>query len=404
MRHNSSILILLFLLSLPLVAFSQMRSENDIKKICKKGIKNERRVLVASSDESFNALCKGDEISIRKSLEKITTTELEDTLLNLFDDVIVHSKFPKCYFIIKNNDIGICKLDGTIIVPPFPGHLRMPTGTLANCLIVGDIAPWKEYEDFFESWVKEKKTICFGQMACVLNKKDLSPIVPFGQYDYIGVGGVDYFLYFFVGKKNGDDYTWGVINKKGEITVPCEYSYIRPIKKGLLYKYEGTNDKKNLLSDITAVKEKIKAWDGCINPNFWGNVGEWFGALGDGIIKLDDNLNKIGFYNFVEQYSSAKQMQNSTSSEYNVNTNTHQPSSNNTSGMSLSDAQNYQSLRNTYNKWKDDLYQMKNANGKYQNGYTISDKKHAQSQMKQIRQMASSKWGKEIPKDSIEDW
>ena len=72
--------------------------------------------------------------------------------------------------------------------------------------------------------------------------------------------------------------------------------------------------------------------------------------------------------------------------------------------MSLTDAQNYQSLRNTYNKWANDLIQMKNANGQYSNGYNQSDKKHTQSEMKRIRQSAKSKFGKEIPYNSIEDW
>ncbi len=72
--------------------------------------------------------------------------------------------------------------------------------------------------------------------------------------------------------------------------------------------------------------------------------------------------------------------------------------------MSGSDMQNYNSLRNTYRKWADDLREMKFANGKYQNGYSQSDKQHAQSEMKRIRQTAQSKWGKEIPYDSIEDW
>lgn len=78
------------------------------------------------------------------------------------------------------------------------------------------------------------------------------------------------------------------------------------------------------------------------------------------------------------------------------------PSSNST--MSLSDARNYQVQRNTYNKWASDLMQMKNANGKYQNGYTQSDKQHAQSEMKRIRENAKQRWGKEIPYNSIEDW
>lgn len=74
------------------------------------------------------------------------------------------------------------------------------------------------------------------------------------------------------------------------------------------------------------------------------------------------------------------------------------------SQMSMTDQVNYNSLRNTYNKWAQDLMEMKNANGKYQNGFKVSDKKYAQDKMKQIRKMSMQKWNKEIPYNSIEDW
>lgn len=83
-----------------------------------------------------------------------------------------------------------------------------------------------------------------------------------------------------------------------------------------------------------------------------------------------------------------------------VNTNSVKQSSQ----MSMSDQVNYNSLRNTYNKWASDLMQMKNANGKYQNGFKVTDKKHAQDEMKRIRKSAMQKWNKEIPYNSIEDW
>ena len=70
----------------------------------------------------------------------------------------------------------------------------------------------------------------------------------------------------------------------------------------------------------------------------------------------------------------------------------------------MSDQVNYNSLRNTYNKWATDLMQMKNLNGKYQKGYSQSDKRHAQSEMKRLRNTAMKNWGKEIPYNSIEDW
>lgn len=72
--------------------------------------------------------------------------------------------------------------------------------------------------------------------------------------------------------------------------------------------------------------------------------------------------------------------------------------------MSMSDQVNYNSLRNTYNKWASDLMQMKSLTGAYSKGYKESDKTHAQSEMKRLRKMAVEKWGKEIPYNSIENW
>lgn len=98
----------------------------------------------------------------------------------------------------------------------------------------------------------------------------------------------------------------------------------------------------------------------------------------------------------------------STTLSYNTTSNNSSTSnaSANTKGnqMSMSDQRNYNFMRNTYNKWAQDLMQMKNANGKYQNGFKASDKKHAQDEMKRIRKSAMQKWSKEIPYNSIEDW
>lgn len=79
-------------------------------------------------------------------------------------------------------------------------------------------------------------------------------------------------------------------------------------------------------------------------------------------------------------------------------------SNNNSSTMTMSDQMNYNTMRNTYNKWASDLMQMKNMNGNYRNGFNANDKKHAQSEMKRLRNEAMKKWGKEIPYNSIEDW
>lgn len=82
----------------------------------------------------------------------------------------------------------------------------------------------------------------------------------------------------------------------------------------------------------------------------------------------------------------------------------HRSSHSTTSEMSGTDQQNYNTLRNLYRQWADKLNAMRDHNYPYQNGYTEAQKKEAQQQMKQLRQMAKEKWDKEIPYDPIEDW
>lgn len=133
----------------------------------------------------------------------------------------------------------------------------------------------------------------------------------------------------------------------------------------------------------------------------------------------DKNVKRINFNDRMDRFANTATSvlnsiantiggNSSTTLSYNTTSNNSSTSnaSANTKGnqMSMSDQRNYNSMRNTYNKWAQDLMQMKNANGKYQNGFKASDKKHAQDEMKRIRKSAMQKWSKEIPYNSIEDW
>lgn len=125
--------------------------------------------------------------------------------------------------------------------------------------------------------------------------------------------------------------------------------------------------------------------------------------------QLLNNLNSFAnslatTANILQGNSSSAYTSSASSSSYSSSTSLKETTPSSNSTMSLSDARNYQVQRNTYNKWANDLMAMKNHNGKYQNGYTQSDKQHAQSEMKRIRENAKQRWGKEIPYNSIEDW
>lgn len=138
----------------------------------------------------------------------------------------------------------------------------------------------------------------------------------------------------------------------------------------------------------------------------WANAGKQLAALS---LQMAETIGNI--YSIANGTNGSASNVNASSLELSntsntVNTNGQSSNSVNTKStqMSMSDQVNYNSMRNTYNKWAQDLMQMKNANGKYQNGFKASDKKHAQDEMKRIRKSSIQKWNKEIPYKSIEDW
>ena len=138
----------------------------------------------------------------------------------------------------------------------------------------------------------------------------------------------------------------------------------------------------------------------------WANAGKQLAALSFQMAETIGNIYSIANgTNGSASNANASSLELSNTSNT-VNTNGQSSNSVKTKSiqMSMSDQVNYNSMRNTYNKWAQDLMQMKNANGKYQNGFKASDKKHAQDEMKRIRKSSIQKWNKEIPYNSIEDW
>lgn len=137
----------------------------------------------------------------------------------------------------------------------------------------------------------------------------------------------------------------------------------------------------------------------------WAKAGRELAGLSTQLVERVNNIHAIASVKSVSSYSAS--LSSNTTSDVSVSTGNNSSTTSNTkekSQMSMSDQVNYNSLRNTYNKWASDLMEMKNANGKYQNGFKASDKKHAQDEMKRIRKSAMQKWNKEIPYNSIEDW
>lgn len=138
----------------------------------------------------------------------------------------------------------------------------------------------------------------------------------------------------------------------------------------------------------------------------WAKAGKQLAALSTQMVETVGNIQHIANgknVNNTNINTSSFEMPNTDNA---VEPSSKKINSTDTKGsqMSMTDQVNYNSLRNTYNKWAQDLMEMKNANGKYQNGFKASDKKYAQDQMKQLRKMSMQKWNKEIPYNSIEDW
>lgn len=137
----------------------------------------------------------------------------------------------------------------------------------------------------------------------------------------------------------------------------------------------------------------------------WAKAGKELAGLSTQLAESVNNIYAIA--NGQSVSSSSTNISSIVTSEVSASSGNNSSKVSNTKGksqMSMSDQVNYNSLRNTYNKWAQDLMEMKNANGKYQNGFKASDKKYAQDKMKQIRKMSMQKWNKEIPYNSIEDW
>lgn len=403
MRYLAKIALLFtFLFTVSLYSVAQGRSENDIKKLIKKCKASDTRKLVLAKDKvSFwNAFAGGKEYSFKNDVSPELYNDVEKSLLSIFDDIIVHSNFTKCYFVRSDNKIGVCKFDGTLLVPPVSGVPRLLAGTSNKFVWIGDIIPWIDYQHYCESWVKDKRDIGVGEFKAVINKKTGELVIPYGVYDFISATATGYGGKFFVCKKiENDCYKWGLIDSEGNVEIPCEYSGISHMKGNA---WVGDNSF-DLYKRTINVRNRIADRVGKFDVDIWGAILSGLESLGNGIIKLDETLREYGTYDFINNMASSYNSDNYTPA------NTYRPKSSTETNktennMSLSDAQNYQSLRNTYNKWGDDLMQMKNANGKYQNGYSKADKEHAQSEMKRIRNAARSKFGKDIPKHSLEDW
>lgn len=402
------IISILLASAMVLVASAQIRDAKDINKMIKKGVINEKAVLIEYRGAVWNKHLVTKEISLRNPIKGYELNSIEKALLENYDDVLISGYFPNAYFVILDNLIGIYSLKGDCVIPPIPGYPRHLSGT--KRIFFGDTMPIDRYDTYISGARGKARRAYAGDFAAVLDFETLEQVIPFGKYDEIHWTMKGLSSYYYVNKYDGVEMKWGVCDKHGKEIVPCEYSYVG-LKSG---EFVGDNSKK--MEDEMAALNVILKRREYNNKHEWQRIGNAVAkvatSIGKAVVTLDENLRESGGYDAINSLASyyGQSNTNNTSNGYNTYGNNSISSANNankvdasSSGMTLSDQTNYNSMRNTYMKWADDLQQMKYANGKYQNGFTQSQKSHAQSEMKRIRKTIKQKWGKDVY-NSIEDW
>ncbi|MBQ9236343.1 MAG: WG repeat-containing protein [Prevotella sp.] len=401
------LLLTTFLVS-TMILVGQVRTENEIKKMLKHG-KQCSKTLLYDDASQWNKMALTKEVSLKTQIKGYETNRIEQILLENFDDVRISEGLPNAYFVFVGSSIGLYSLEGNIILPPIEGLPRTISST--KRLYWGDTRSMGDWNTYIINARGKARRAYAGNFAAVLDRQTLEPVIPFGKYDEIHWTMKGLSTYYYVSKIKEGELKWGVCDKTGKEIVPCEYNYVG-LKNG---EFIGDNTKNMeremvILNNILRRREYNRTHKlenmGKLLATVANAIGDAAVVVGDAIVAVDDVMQKSGTYDAINSlaayYGSTSDYSNTSyrsgASEKSV--------SNNITGntMSGSDQQNYNVMRNTYRKWANDLQQMKYSNGKYQNGYTQSDKHHAQSEMKRIRNTAKSKWGKEIPYDALEDW
>ena len=228
--------------------------------MCKSGTVNNPKVIDNERDtRGWNLLPAGDEISLRKPLGKGTTlNDVETSLLGMFDDVLINSKFPKCYFVVKGKNIGVCKLDGTLVVPPVPGRPRKIFSVKG--LIVGDSAPFDDYLFYFTNASGRKRQACCGEFYAVLDEKTLDPVIPFGKYNYITLTLKGMKKFYYVAMAQDGEYLWGVVDGSGNEILPCAYRSVYVDNK----EYAGDNST-DMFERLNGLRQKMARYQERMN-------------------------------------------------------------------------------------------------------------------------------------------
>lgn len=373
---------------MPVIA--QTRTESEIKKMCKLGTANSTHII-NDTQHIWNLLPQGKEVSLRNPFSKDwQLNETEVALLEMFDDVLINSKLPICYFIMTDGNFGICKLDGTIVIPPVSGLPRRMTAP-KNRLFVGDVADYNDYTLYWQTRMGEKKQGSCGSISAILDAQTLQPIIPYGKYDYITMTTRGFSnIYYYVAQELDGQYYWGVVDNDGNEILPCVYRSIKVENKEFV-----GDDTVDMFSRLSYLKTKMQRFQRrwvITDSEFYNRLGKSLLIIADGIIKLDASLRESGFYDDYSnvQASSSTLLQETTSKSKTKNDYSPQ--------YDISEQMNYNNDKKAYARY-DSMLAAYFAGNK---SASPSEVKQWQTKMKQLRQKWEAK-GKNFPHFANED-
>lgn len=285
---------------LPLCMFAQPRTESEVKSLIKKGKKTSNRNL-SDGAYVFNVLSDGKEVSLKENMDILPFNNVERVLLSNYDDVILSSKLPNGYFVIKDNSIGLYALNGKILVPPLPGYPRIMKGG-NNTIYFGDLEPISNYIAYIGNGRGKARRAYAGDFSVILDKETLEPLIPLGKFDGIHYTFKGMRTFYYVDKIVNGKKLWGVYNAKGEEIVPCKYSYVG-VEKG---EFVG-NDNLNMEKEMDILKAKLKYRQDKYEAR-WQRLGcaiiNVAKTLGEAIVTADNFMQEYGVYNAINTLAS----------------------------------------------------------------------------------------------------
>lgn len=377
--------IFVFLFLIVNNSYSQERTNKEITLILKKGEGIKEKILYEEPFQ-FNKISLKKAVSLKNKVKGIELNAIEMALLANFDDVILSAAFPKGYFVTQNKKIGFYDFNGNLIVPPTNGYPRLVAGT--GVIYFGDTMPCSGWGLYIKNALGKARRAYAGDFIVVIDKETLIPRIPFASYEgiHFTMNGVN--TVYYVNKMVNDKMKWGVIDKHGNVLVPCEYNFVGLEKN----KYYGDNTK--VMDEEMAALNKIlrrrQANSGHELEKTLKAICNVAKSIGKGIIDLNDFMVENGIYDAINSYAGSSGASLRNAGVTGITSVSSYSSSKQSSIINDNDANvrwmqnNYQSQKMVYGNYESQLSKMK-AN--YPNNYNDSQRTDIQRKMKRVREI-----------------